>query len=340
MKFPSQAARTWPVSVLCASLLAGVSLAPAAAQTAQVQGVKLLPSTGAVELEIQMNQPVAPRSQVVPSPDRLVIDFPGATPGPQLRALAVNRGNVVGVRVGLFESRPPTTRVVLDLKSATAFQIFPTGKSVMVKLGGPSNAIPAGVAPAAAAEPPPEPPKPKVTVAFRNGLLSVTADKATLAQVLYEIHNQTGAEIAVPAGAEQEQVFAALGPAAPKEVLAALLDGSPYNFILVGSSSNPNVLERVLLSHKGTNMVLDVGMPQGQSQPTMAGAPAYVNNDRMANARNRSVAPADQEPEDPSANVAPEDEPPAEAPPAEQQPPQQQQQPPQGQPAPGQPPQN
>jgi hypothetical protein len=328
--------------MLCASLLAGVSLAsPAMAQTAQVQGVKLLPSTGAVELEIQMNQPVAPRSQVVPSPDRLVIDFPGATPGPQLRALAINRGNVVGVRVGLFESHPPTTRVVLDLKSATAFQIFPSGKSVMVKLGGPPNAMPAGAAPAAQAEPPPEPPKPKVTVAFQNGLLSVTADKATLAQVLYEIHNQTGAEIAVPAGAEQEQVFAALGPAAPKEVLAALLDGSPYNFILVGSSSNPNVLERVLLSHKGTNMVLDVPVQPGQ-QPMMAGAPAYVNNARMANGRNQSMAQADQEPEDPSTNVAAEDEPPAEPPPAEQQPPQQppQQQRLQGQPAPGQPPQN
>lgn len=305
---PAKAARSWPLFWACVALCAAGSTSSAAfAQSAQIQGVKVLPSTGAVEIEIQMSQPVAPRAQVVPSPARLVIDFPGATPGAQLRNLSVNRGDVLGVRVGLFESRPPTTRVVLDLKSAIAYQMYPSGKSVMIKVGGP--AIPVAHASNPESEAPPEPPKPTVTVGFQNGLLSVTAEKASLAQVLNEIHRRTGAEIAVPAGAEQEQVVAALGPGAPKDVLAALLNGSAYNFILVGSSSNPNVLERVLLSQKGTSMVVDVSMPQAQAQAGPNGTPAYANNGRMANVRNRNGGQPAPLTEEELNNLPPDEEP-------------------------------
>jgi hypothetical protein len=317
MKRSAKTAWFWPVFLACAAVLTGHCLIPAAlAQSAQIQGVKVLSSAGAVEIEIQMSQAVAPRSQVVADPERLVIDFPGATPGPRLRALAVNRGEVAGVRVGLFESNPPTTRVVLDLKSVTPYQIFPSGRSVMIKLGG--TPIPAAGAVAPEDEAPPEPPKPKVTVGFQNGLLSINADKATLAEVLYEIHTQTGAEIAVPAGAEQEQVFTALGPAPPKDVLAALLDGSPYNFILVGSSSNPNALERVLLSRKGTNMVLDVPVQQSESAANM-GAPAYGNR-RMAPG-NPNAVQATQDVDEQINSQPPDEEPQAgDPPPAEEQP--------------------
>jgi len=307
MKLPSQTARKWLVSAACGSLFS-VAAPVALAQGAQVQSVRLLPANGAVEVEIQTSQPIAPRSQVVTSPDRLVLDFPNASPGPKLRALNVSRGDLAGVRVGLFASHPPTTRVVLDLKAASPYQIFPSGKSVMIKLGVPAAPAVNANGNETGEEPAPEPPKPKVTVGFQNGLLSITAEKATLAQVLYEIHSRTGAEIAVPAGAEQEQVFTSLGPAAPKDVLAALLDGSPYNFILVGSSSNPNVLERVLLSHKGTSMSLDVPMPQNAGGNTST--PVYADTARMRN-RGTMQPPPEPEPaqEEDINNMPPDEEP-------------------------------
>jgi hypothetical protein len=317
MSYPPKVGLGFGVCASAALVAILLSQSAAVAQTAQIQGVRLLPSTTAVEIEIQMSHAVAPHAQMVPSPDRLVIDFPEATPGPQLRALTVNRGDVKGVRVGLFESNPPTTRVVLDLKSPVGFQIFPSGKSVMIKLGGP--ATPAVSESIPEPEAPPEPPKPKVTVAFQNGLLSVSAERATLAQVLYEIHMQTGAEIAVPAGAEQEQVVAALGPAAPKDVLAGLLNGSPYNFILIGSSSNPNGIERVLLTQKGTSMVIDVPMAGSQPAPN-PGTAAYINTRRMANARNPN---GDQQSdvEEQINNLPPDEEPqPGDPAPAGQQP--------------------
>jgi hypothetical protein len=67
---------------------------------------------------------------------------------------------------------------------------------------------------------------------------------------LFEVQRQTQAEIAIPAGAEQEEVFADLGPAPARDVLASLLNGSPYNFIFVGTEMR---LEQVLLTRRDSN---------------------------------------------------------------------------------------
>jgi hypothetical protein len=86
-----------------------------------------------------------------------------------------------------------------------------------------------------------------LTVTFENGMLRIHAEKATLAQVLFEVQRQTRAEIAIPAGAELEQVAADLGPAPARDVLGALLNGSAYNFIFVGEELS---LERVILTRR------------------------------------------------------------------------------------------
>jgi hypothetical protein len=229
----------------------------------QVRRVAVLKSGGATEIEIEASERIVPEVQVVTGPDRLVIDFPRATPGRQLRALAVNQGEVKGVRVGLLSAKPPVTRVVLDLKSPQAYQLFPLGKSVIVKLGG---AVGIAAAPTPATEPnstPAPATKPAKTfeVSFQDGLLSVMSTKGSLAEVLSEIRKQTGADIAIPAGAEQEEVAASLGPGSPRDVVSQLLNGSRYNFILVGADNDPNKLERVILSPKGAGEIVVQDMP-------------------------------------------------------------------------------
>jgi hypothetical protein len=91
------------------------------------------------------------------------------------------------------------------------------------------------------------PPQPGVTVTLVNGMLTIRTEKATLAQVLFEVQRQTRAEIAIPAGAEQEEVAVDLGPAPARDVLGSLLNGSPYNFIFVGDELS---LERVILTRR------------------------------------------------------------------------------------------
>ncbi len=71
-----------------------------------------------------------------------------------------------------------------------------------------------------------------------------------MSQVLFEVQRQTQAEIAIPSGAEQEQVAVDIGPASSREVLASLLNGSAYNFIFVGTEEK---LERVILTRRGSS---------------------------------------------------------------------------------------
>lgn len=268
------------------ALLAVVALLPAmavaqAAAGARVQQVIVHGSDGAMEVEIQTSGTVAPETQAISGPDRIVVDFPGAIPAAELRALKINRGALKSVRSALFFSNPPITRVVLDLTGPQSYRISTGPNRVVVRLGAAKVASSASTPVAklqnaslpgasqigmrgaqistavdttevAATEPLMQaPPKPQVTVTLENGMLRIHAEKATLAQVLFEVQRQTHAEIAIPAGAEQEEVAADLGPGTARDVLGALLNGSPYNFIFVGNELS---LERVILTRRDSGV--------------------------------------------------------------------------------------
>jgi hypothetical protein len=217
---------------------------------ARVQHVAVLGSGPAIEIEIQASGAVTPQSQMITGPDRIIVDFPGALPAAELRTLNVNRGALKTIRAGLFSSNPPVTRVVLDLLEPQTYQIFSVRNVVMLKVGPVktpgSKGTDASFAIVSSETAPASPPKPPMEVTFQNGLLRIHTERATLAQVLFEVQRQTGAEIAIPAGAESEEIAVELGPAPAREVLAALLNGSRYNFIFVGNSRGRNLQKAIL----------------------------------------------------------------------------------------------
>jgi hypothetical protein len=242
--------------------------APAAAQTKAVPSIRRVQVLGArsqVEIEIEASDRVVPQINVLTGPDRLVVDFVNAVPGAQLRNQAVNRGEVKSLRVGLFSANPPVTRLVLDLNGPQHYQVFPAGRTVIVKVGESAGTETAGFRPASGpvlvntsypvravpiSAPGPHAAKPPLEVSFRDGLLSINSNKASLSEVLFAVHQRTGAEIAIPAGAEQEMVAVDLGPAPAPEVLAHLLNGSSFNFLILSSSTDPGALDRVILSSR------------------------------------------------------------------------------------------
>ena len=248
-------------------LLLALCAAPSPAQTT-VRRVKVLDSKEAVEIEVEASGRIVPETRVLTGPDRLVVDFPNAIPGLQLHNQPVNRGEVKDVRVGLFQAKPPITRVVLDLKSAQSYQIFPYGRTVIVKITGnggdtmglngfppqpPARAGPVPASPISGTQPAHDDPpaKPTLEVSFQNGLLAIKADKATLSDVLVAVQQRTGAQISLAAGAEQEKVVTNLGPAPAPEVLAQLLNGSKFNFLILSAVNDPHQLDRVILSARG-----------------------------------------------------------------------------------------
>jgi hypothetical protein len=239
---------------------ASVPLAGQAQEAPSLRRVQVLSKQGPVEIEIEGSDRLVPQAQVLTHPDRLVVDFANVVPGAQLRNQTLNRGEVKSVRTGLFSSKPPVTRVVFDLNGPQAYQIFPSGRTVIIKLGsaGPQGAHLVTSAPSGGRlvtssysiqsvkiTPPEQPP---LVVSFQNGMLQISANKASLSEVLFAIHQRTGAEIAIPAGAEQEKVVAEIGPASAPEVLTRLLNGSKFNFMILSSATDPGTLDRVILS--------------------------------------------------------------------------------------------
>ncbi len=243
-----------------------------------IRRVQVLRGRGQVEIEIEASDRIVPHTNLITGPDRLVVDFVNAVPGAGLRNQTVSRAEVKSLRVGLFSSNPPVTRVVLDLNGPQPYQVFPSGRTVIVKIGGGdaetarsasgpvlvnSNYPTTGAHLSVPIEPPA---RPALEVSFRRGLLSISSNKANLSEVLFAIHQQTGAEIAIPAGAEQEQVVAEIGPAPAPEVLSQLLNGSKFNFLILSSTSDPRALDRVILSARPEGPMPPPPRPQHRAQ--------------------------------------------------------------------------
>jgi len=118
-------------------------------------------------------------------------------------------------------------------------------------------------------------------VIYRDGQLTIDAENSTLAAVLELVAQKTGAEIDVPPGTGLERIFEHAGPGRAEDVLAQLLNGSPFDFVIVGASGHPQDLAQVLLFKSGTPVRLPSTdqTASASAQPTTAtasAAPAVV----------------------------------------------------------------
>lgn len=132
-----------------------------------------------------------------------------------------------------------------------------TGEGVQVTASTPIDA-PQEVLPLTPEQRPAAPP----IVSYQNGKLIVVAKNSTLGDVLRAIATKTGASIDVPENAN-ERVVSQLGPAPARDVMAALLNGSHFNYVMVGTEGDPNAVARVVLTAK--NEKPDSSMPMAAS---------------------------------------------------------------------------
>jgi len=85
-------------------------------------------------------------------------------------------------------------------------------------------------------------------VSFQAGQLTIVAANSTLGDILRAVRKQTGAEIEIPEA--QDRVVTHLGPGPARDVVAELLNGSRFNYVLVGSPADAAVLTKVVLVAK------------------------------------------------------------------------------------------
>jgi hypothetical protein len=108
-------------------------------------------------------------------------------------------------------------------------------------------------------------PQTKLKVEFRDKLLRIDAENATLRDTLKAVSARTGAEMQFPTGELQERVFVHLGPASPRDVVSQLLNGVPFNYVILSSTSEPAGITRLILSR--TNVARESAVPE---TPAMA----------------------------------------------------------------------
>lgn len=145
-------------------------------------------------------------------------------------------------------------------------------------------------------------------VTYQNNQLTIVAQNSTLADILRAVRKQTGAEIDIPPA--PERVVTHLGPGPARVVVAQLLNGSRFNYVLLGSPADDTMLTRVVLVAKSGPEVTP-GPAGTNPQPAVAqanNAPEDAASDGEAEAAeenmNADEAPPDQaaEPDQPANN--------------------------------------
>jgi hypothetical protein len=87
------------------------------------------------------------------------------------------------------------------------------------------------------------------TISYQDGMLTIVAPNSTLGDILRGVRKHTAADIDIPPSAS-ERVATRLGPGPAREVVAELLNGSHFNYVLLGSPENAGLLVRVVLVPK------------------------------------------------------------------------------------------
>jgi hypothetical protein len=120
-------------------------------------------------------------------------------------------------------------------------------------LGSVAGPAPAVLAPEILPEKPPMAPK----VTCKDDQLTISADNSTLGSVLAAVHACLGIKIEIPEGASGSRTFEELGPGPERQVLASLLSGTDFDYIIGSSDSNPQKVEAVLLMVRTTDTSSD-----------------------------------------------------------------------------------
>jgi hypothetical protein len=117
---------------------------------------------------------------------------------------------------------------------------------------------------------------PRVT--YLNGKLAISAQNTTMRDLLRAVSLATGAVIEFPNDHAAERMSATIGPGPVRDVLTTLLNGSGFNYVMLGSPGNPGTLQRMILTNAEPS-----AQPQ-LAQADQAAAPAVAASEAPSNA--------------------------------------------------------
>jgi hypothetical protein len=129
-----------------------------------------------------------------------------------------------------------------------------------------------------------------------------------LGDILRAVKTQTGAIVEMPSNST-ERVVGSFGPGPARDVLASLLNGSHFNYVLLGSPANAAVLDRVILITKSGPDEVGSTVQASAVQPPNPQAPLQLGPGQVpADGDGAADAAEDvQDDADDSSTVVPDD---------------------------------
>jgi hypothetical protein len=170
----------------------------------------------------------------------------------------------------------------------------------------PSSAQPqaTAVAPPAPAVTPEHGPSSPPQVSLQGGQLTIVARNSTMSDVLNAVRQKTGANVDMPAGSG-ERVVGQFGPGAPRDVMAQLLNGSHYDYVLLGSAADPHALNKIVLMAKSNGPepapTAQANQPQGANENLQA-VPEVESENPVENGGEATPNMQEQSQEEPQAD--------------------------------------
>jgi hypothetical protein len=147
-------------------------------------------------------------------------------------------------------------------------------------------------------------------VSYEGGELSIVAHNSTLADVLRAVVKLTGAEMEIPPNAS-ERVVADLGPGPARDVLAELLNGTHFNYVMVGSTTDPSAVHSIVLTPRTATAETASAAPPSRPGISPRGTQQYqVPAAQAATGENASADDPEDAAEDDPAPEASQEAPP------------------------------
>jgi type IV pilus assembly protein PilQ len=120
-------------TVAAVAAAAQTPAAQPAGQRSELERVNVVRGTDDIRVEISSRGAVVPKLSALDSPARVIVDLPETTMAAGRTHIPVGSATVKDVRIGTDGQTPPTTRIVVDLNQACAYELTPgpAGKLVL-----------------------------------------------------------------------------------------------------------------------------------------------------------------------------------------------------------------
>ncbi len=242
---------------------------------------------GEVQVRIEADRELSIQTMALANPDRIVLDAAGTRFHVENPDLQINAGPVKRVRIGLSSSQPASTRIVVETSMPLGYGFRTDRNSALLEIPLPSSTQ----TPALSAAQPGS-----TRVSYRGGMLAIDAENSSLADILNAVQARVGGTAEFPPAAALERATVKLGPGPLVSVLASLLLGSPFDYVIVGSGQQSGGI-RIVLSEKSAQPASQPGTTEAQASAQLATSGNEINEVRES-ATLASGEPAAPQPAD------------------------------------------